>query len=664
MTTTTCKIENLLAWSQPRKVSTRAGERLLRTAAPTSSFWDAWRADKTKLKDAGISVGKDRAGNWEVCWWTSPDEVVKTIEASRAAEAPADFSVPAPEGLSYLPYQAAGIQFALDRRAVLIGDEMGLGKTIQAIGLINADPTIRRVLIVCPASLKINWKRELEKWLVRPMSITIVNGKGWDDEADVLIVNYDILEKHAAKIHSRNWDLVVADEVHYAKNPKAKRTQSLLGKEGRGQDAGKPPIPASRWAMLTGTPILNRPVELWPLVRVLDPDGLGKNFFGFAKRYCDAARGRYGWDFSGATNLPELQDRLRATCMVRRLKKDVLTELPAKRRMVIELPANGASGVVEAERAASERHAEMLNELRAAVELAKASENQEDYDAAVRALREGATAAFTEMSKMRHEVALAKAPAVIEHLKDMLEEGPVVAFAWHQDVVAAIAEAFPGCVTVTGATALEDRQRAVDAFQDGTAKLFVGNIKAAGVGLTLTAASRVVFAELDWTPANLSQAEDRCHRIGQRDSVLVQHLVLEGSLDADMARKLVDKQAVIDAALDAKTDQADEIEVPGPEAATRAASRKRIEEEAAAVTPEQAAAVHLGLRILAGRCDGALQLDGCGYNKIDARIGHALAAQSGLTPKQAALGQRMIRKYHRQLGADLLAAAGVEMKKG
>jgi ribosomal protein S14 len=170
----------------------------------------------------------------------------------------------------------------------------------------------------------------------------------------------------------------------------------------------------------------------------------------------------------------------------------------------------------------------------------------------VAALKVGASEAFNAIAKLRHDTALAKVPAVIETLKDAVEQGKVVCFAHHRDVVAAIAEAFgPVAVTLTGDTSMAARQAAVDRFQnDPTCLLFVGNIRAAGVGLTLTASSHVVFAELDWTPANVTQAEDRCHRIGQHDSVLVQHLVLEGSLDATMARMLVSKQIVLDAALD------------------------------------------------------------------------------------------------------------------
>jgi SWI/SNF-related matrix-associated actin-dependent regulator 1 of chromatin subfamily A len=153
-------------------------------------------------------------------------QVAYDAEMSRMAEM--DIDIPAPDGLSYMPFQKAGIAYASKRDAVLIADEMGLGKTIQAIGVINLDPTIKKVLIICPASLKINWQRELAKWLTRKMSIGIVNGAGWSN-ADIVIVNYDILTKWTKEIHSIEWDLMVADEAHYLKNPESQRSEQVLG---------------------------------------------------------------------------------------------------------------------------------------------------------------------------------------------------------------------------------------------------------------------------------------------------------------------------------------------------------------------------------------------------------------------------------------------------
>lgn len=655
----TVAISDLLRWSEPKFVETRLGPRLLRTASPTDSFWSLWRHNRDALRAAGITVVKLENGQWQIRWWQQlpPEETARRREAIAASRSVAsDVSVPAPEGLAYLPFQLAGIAYAIERQHVLFADEMGLGKTIQAIGVCNADASIENVLIVCPASLRLNWQREWNRWAVRPGKVGIVVGSEWPDGANVVIVNYDVVDRHREKIDARSWDVLIVDEAHYCKNPKAQRTQAVLGRKGSDGRYLRTPIQARRRLFLTGTPICNRPIELWPLVQLLDPGGLGKSFFRFAQRYCNATRNRYGWDFSGASNLEELQMKLRGRFMVRRLKADVLTELPAKRRQIIELPVNGAADAVRTEHEASEANERRLAELRAAVELAKADDDQKAYTEALARLKKSAWVAFTQMSAVRHATALAKVPAVIEHLCNMLEEGPVVVFAHHQDVVAAIADAFPNrCVTLTGDTPMVERQRAVDRFQAGEVDLFVGNIQAAGVGITLTRSSRVVFAELDWVPGNMTQAEDRCHRIGQTSSVLVQHLVLEGSIDAAMAKAIVAKQQVIDMALDKRT-SADDFVLPVREQpATVDLTWEAVGDESRRLTDAQIEAIHRGLRLLADACDGAVALDGCGFSKCDSYIGKKLAELPTLTPRQAVLAMRMIYRYHRQLPRELVA---------
>ena len=583
-------------------------------------------------------------------------EAERTREASRATDAEVD--LPCPEGLAYMPFQRAGIAYALGRPAVLIGDEMGLGKTIQAIGVMNTTANLKRVLVICPASLRLNWKREIEKWITHDLTVGVAQGKSWPGTA-VTVVNYDVLKNFKKQISATTWDVLIVDECHYLKNPKAARTKHVLGYWDKKLKQEVPGIEATRKVFLTGTPVVNRPIELWPLVKALDPQGLGRGWKGYVTRYCAGYEDTYGWNVKGASNLSELQDRLRETFMVRRLKADVLTELPAKRRQVIELPPNGAIGAVKAEQKAWAATQEMLEDLRAAVELAKASEEEADYAKAVEALREGEKAAFNEMSKLRHATALAKVPYVVEHLLNATDK--VVCFGHHRDVIGQIVEALREAgekvVVVTGDTPMQARQDAVDAFQnDSSVRFFVGNIQAAGVGLTLTAASHVVFAELDWVPGNMSQAEDRCHRIGQTSSVLAQHLVLEGSLDARMAKVLVEKQEVIDKALDADTTKArNERLVPVPAPATKTASRGRVAKDAETMKPDQIEAVHEALRRLAGMCDGARERDGFGFNKIDTRIGHALAGCDKLTARQAALGKLIVIKYRKQYGDELLS---------
>lgn len=593
-------------------------------------------------------------------------EKKQAIEDSRAQDA--DVELPVPDGLAYLPYQRAGIAFALRHPSVLFGDEMGLGKTIQAIGVINSDPSIRSILVMCPASLRLNWQRELRKWLVREFSIAIASSRDWPAGYNIIICNYDIATKLQDKLRARTWDLVILDEMHYLKSAKAKRTVAVLGRTKTKKQPAILGLSARRKVGLTGTPIPNRPVEGWPIFNYLAPETF-KSFWTYANRFCNAHNNGYGWDMSGSSNLPELQDLLRSTIMVRRKKMDVLTELPAKRRQLVELDASECSHVIGDEVAAWERQETEIDVLRQRVELAKAADSQAEYDDAVTALRARTQAAFTEISKLRHATALAKMPQVVEHIQNALEDGTqkLIVFAHHRDVIRTIldslAEANIEAVSITGDTAMYDRQKAVDAFQqDADVRVFVGNIQAAGVGLTLTAAAHVIFAELDWVPGNVSQAEDRAHRIGQVQSVLVQHLVLDGSLDAKMAKTLISKQEVIDAALDNERAAIAESEgeaTPAKErAATESVTRDALGELAKQMTPERIEAVHRGLQSLAAMDgDRAREVNGMGFSKIDVGIGHDLANRGWLTPRQAALGSKLVNKYRRQLSEDLVAAA-------
>jgi SWI/SNF-related matrix-associated actin-dependent regulator 1 of chromatin subfamily A len=578
------------------------------------------------------------------------DRIRHTREASRATDA--DIHVPAPDGLEYYPYQKAGIKFLLEHPATLLADEMGLGKTIQAVGLINADTAIRTVLVICPASLKLNWQRELERWLVRSMTVGVADARTLP-RTDVVVVNYDILDRHE-ELFRRQWDLLVVDEAHYIKNKDAKRTQLVLAIASN----------ARRKVFMTGTPIVNRPIELWTLISSLDPQNWPKKrFWWYARRYCNAQHNGYGWDLRGAAHLEELQDRLRSTIMIRRLKKNVLTELPPKVRQVIVLPANGLRDVVDEERRIWSRHDGLIEEIRARMELARANEDEESYRAALEQLRSSYRYAFTEISEARHRTALAKVPYVVEHLREVLEEqDKVVVWAHHTDVIRQIASAFGDqAVVLTGDTPLAERQRAIDRFQtDPNCRVFVGSIMAGGVGITLTAASVCVFAELDWVPGNLTQAEDRLHRIGQRNSVLVQHLVIDGSVDAQLAHSIVAKQRVIDEAMNKITGEKREE----PEAESQIPVQVTTDKEFKTLRFDEhdVRRMHEALKQLAWMDpDRAREQNEMGFNKFDSVIGHSLAQQPFLTQRQAVLAWKILRKYHRQIGKWILE---VQPKEG
>ena len=559
------------------------------------------------------------------------------VEASRATDA--EIEVPCPPGLAYMPFQRAGIAYALMKFSqnaaggVLFAHEMGLGKTVMAIGAMNFDPNPFPALVICPASLKVNWRRELERWLTHP-TLPMIAGDWFPITADVVVVNPERLGKHAKAIASKRWRTLIVDEAHWYKSMKAQRSQAVYA------------IDAERRLFLTGTPIVNRPMEFYPLLTQLAPQAFG-DARKFKARYADAKP----WMPRGRAVLEELQERARSACMVRVLKKDVLTELPPKVRQVIEFSSDGIDALRQ-EYAMLATQEERSFALRVAVELAKAGEDEDAYEAAVAKLQDAVRVGLSEMSRVRHMTALAKVPMVREHVKAALDQGDrVILFGHHHDVLQAYQDAFPRVsVKLTGEMDMRDRQASVDRFmKDEACLLFVGSIQAAGVGLTLTSSSHVCFAELDWVPGNMTQAEDRAHRIGQRESVLVQHLVLEGSLDARMARALVAKQEVIDRALDAR-DEAEAAELKAApivpslseqEHATSHVSRTQIGKDAARVTPGMQVAVKQALDMLPAHVP-----------RIDRAVADELV-RGPMTARRAALGRRIANRYRDELSEEL-----------
>jgi len=241
-----------------------------------------WDADKKRWHTSTPDIAITFYPNADESAKTAFDEVDAKIETSRSADFAQGIDIPAPSGRNYFPYQHAGIAFAVQNEGTLIGDEMGLGKTVQAIGVINAAKP-ETVLIVCPATLKLNWRNELRRWLVDVRNIHVLSSKDqFPTEPDIVIMNYDIAVKFQSQIKAIKWGLFIADEAHYMKNPKAQRTAALLGK---GKESK--PIQADKKILLTGTPITNRPIEIFPLVSFLWPS-VFNNMWHFGKRYCGA----------------------------------------------------------------------------------------------------------------------------------------------------------------------------------------------------------------------------------------------------------------------------------------------------------------------------------------------------------------------------------------
>ena len=433
--------------------------------------------------------------------------------------------VPAPKGLDYFLFQRAGIEFLASRREALLADDMGLGKSVQICGLLNYLPEIVSCLVICPASLKATWHRELNRWLTTPRSILVCDGSTAElGNAGVVIINYDLLGRFYPLLSKRSWDLIAFDEGHYLKNREAART-----KHARELARG-----AKRRVILTGTPLLNRVSELWSLLNILAP-AQWPNFYRFAHRYCAPVRTSWGWDFRGSSNREELAQGLRRGLLLRRRKKHVLAQLPPIVRQVIPLAVD-PSPLLEH---LTHRIAELYG-----------------FDPAHPPFEiDPEKIPFELISEIRRETGALKTEAAIEFLREQTTDyfQKVLVFAHHLDVLEALHANFANkSVLVTGQTSLRARQKALDAFQaEGSAiKYFIASTRAFGLGVTLTAASHVIFVEPDWTPALLDQAEARAHRIGQDSRVLVQYLVLENSLDEKILAAVQSKRAVINAIIE------------------------------------------------------------------------------------------------------------------
>lgn len=480
-------------------------------------------------------------------------EHLERLAKSRAVDANID--VPAPPGLQYKPYQKAGISYALQRKDTLIGDEPGLGKTITSLGFVNKLGTVRSVLVVGPATLSANWKIEAEKWLVGDWMIFIP--RSGSDEVPttsqrlLVITNYEKVSNKKPtplmKSLERVWDVAIFDEAHALKTPTSMRSLAVLGERGLMQRA-------HRTLSLTGTPIENFPREIWPIAAALCPAKFG-DWWAFAKRYCglhlEERDGRKTWVSTGGTHLAELQQRLRSSFMVRRLKADVLKELPPKRRQLVVLGDEEIDWAAHPEfKRWREIYEKAYEEALAKIEAAKTSA---EYRSAVKSLEAVSGIAFQEMADFRHKSALVKLPMCTRYIDDLLAStsDSIVVFAHHNDVLEKLHKHYAeSSVLLYGETPMPKRADAIQSFQAGEKRIFLGSLKAAGVGITLHRACIAVFVEIDWVPATMTQAEDRLCRIGQKKMVHVIHLVLNNTLDVNMSKKVIAKQNAIDKALD------------------------------------------------------------------------------------------------------------------
>lgn len=466
---------------------------------------------------------------------------------------------PVPEGKEFFPYQKAGIAYGLRRRNVLIGDAPGLGKTMQAIGLANAwfqkerdrlgDRTFTCV-VVCPASVRLQWGEQILGWSTIPGTQVKVIQKPADPKQQValrdthIILSYEGASHKAFReaISGRKIDVLVLDEAHYLKNHEAKRTISILGSYDQSGD--KPLIAsADHTVALSGTPLPNRPRECYTLARAMCPeaihnsDGSIMSFDQFSLRFNPNISTKSGFKIDQSCNEIELQNRLRSMFMVRRLKEDVIKDLPDKFYEVHTIDENAQiRAAVKAEK--------LLDIDVEALDILKSIGNDMEKQAAL------ATA--------RKMIGIASVPAMIRHV-DMLLDGAVekvVLFVYHREVIAQLLDHFGGrAVTIHGSVSMKGRENAKREFINNPAvKVFVGQLTASGTGVDglQNVCSHVVFGEPSWVAGENEQCIDRVHRIGQTAGVVVQFLVAPGSLTQTIINAAVKKLRVVNKVLDRK----------------------------------------------------------------------------------------------------------------
>jgi len=418
-----------------------------------------------------------------------------------------------------LSHQKEAIEKLAGSKRFILADDMGLGKTTSTI-IAALESGAKKVLIICPASLKINWAREIENYT--DQSIYICEGKNFSSDHDFVIINYDIIknfhdikDKENSQILNAKFDLIIIDEAHYIKNSQAQRTK-LINHFVKN---------VNRLWLLTGTPITSRPIDYYNLLSLVESP-VAQNWMAYVIRFCEGYQFRAGqrkvWNVNGASNLDELRERT-SKQILRRLKTDVL-DLPEKIINPVYL------------RLKSREYENLMGEYF-------------DWFRNNREESSSLTVQFSKLMKVRQVIAEEKVPQTIELAENILEQGKkVIIFSNFTEPLKRIHEHFGKMsVYLDGSTTKPARQKAVDDFQDNDkVKVFCGNIKAAGVGITLTSAEVVIFNDLSFVPSDHSQAEDRAYRYGQKNSVLVYYPLFENTIEGAIYDILIRKKGIFE----------------------------------------------------------------------------------------------------------------------
>jgi len=466
-------------------------------------------------------------------------------EASRLVDADVEVA-----GLqaNLLPYQRAGVAYALRARKTFIADEMGLGKTLQAIATLeaaNAEAPSYPAVIVCPATLVLNWKAEYARWLPHRKVEVVSDRKSFPTDYEVVVIGYSNITAWEKQLSSHR--SYVFDESHYCKTATAQRTKSAVKIT---KSAPKDGIVLC----LTGTPVTNRPAEYASQLCIIGQLDKFGGEWGFYRRYCAAFKDKWGhWHLDGHSNLNELNDKLRSVCYIRRTKEQVLTELPPVLHdpVVVDGTAAGLKEYAKAEADIVEYLIERAKEI--ALELGKSPNSA----AVVARMKAESNQHLVRLSVLRRLSAKAKMPAVVEWVESRVAEGrKVVIAAHHRDVVDELAKRF-GNLRIQGGMDINDIEEQKRKFMElpvEEAPVIVLSIQAAKTGHNLQVAQDVLFVELPWTPADVDQTYSRCHRLGQKSSVTATYLLTSGTIDEEIYSLIEKKRNVVNQAVDGAED--------------------------------------------------------------------------------------------------------------